>query len=77
VHGPPDGFREHATVVIELTLLGDIARIKRVGVGLILVGRAMAKNDHVTAAAQCIDQLGLRLAWLSGGGQWQDRQQGE
>jgi hypothetical protein len=55
VHGLPDGFRERATVVIELTLLGDIARIKRVGVGLILVGRAMAKNDHVTAAAQCLD----------------------
>ena len=36
-------------------------------IGLILVGRAMTKNDHVAAPTQCTDQFCLRRAGLARG----------
>jgi hypothetical protein len=50
-----------------LALLGDIARIERIGVGLVLISRAVAKYDYVTTIAQCINPFGLRRCRLAAG----------
>src|SRR5262245_7413569 len=59
-----DRFCQRAAIVVELTLLGDVIRIEGVGVGLILMGCAMAKNDHITTIAQGADPFGLRRGVL-------------
>ena len=66
-----------AAIVVELALLGDVVRIERIGVGLILVGRAMAKHDHIAAVTQCIDQFRLLRRGLAAGGARQKRQTGK
>jgi hypothetical protein len=50
-----------------LALLGDIARIERIGVGLVLISRAVAEYDYVTTIAQCINPFGLRRCRLAAG----------
>src|SRR4029077_2708541 len=64
-----DRFCERAALVVELALLEDVLRIKWVGVGLILIGCTMAKNDHIAAVTQRLEPFGLRRCALAAGGQ--------
>ena len=56
-HRLADLARERAALVVELALLGDIGEIERIGVGLILMGRAVPEHDDVPAAAQRLHRL--------------------
>src|SRR5262245_49044404 len=47
----PYRLRECSALVVELALLDHVPGIERVGVGLVLVGCAMAENDHKAAVA--------------------------
>jgi hypothetical protein len=58
-HRLADGARQHAPIVVELALLGDIGEVERIGVGLILVGGAVPEHDHVSALPQRIDPFCL------------------
>ena len=72
----PDRFCQSPAIIIELTLLGDIARIKRVGIGLILISRAMAENDHVAAVAQGTNSFSLWRCALTARRQRRNCQEG-
>ena len=66
-HGLADRFRQCPAGVVELALLGDVAQIERIGVGLIRMGGAVAENDHVSALAQGVDRVRLRCRGLAVG----------
>ena len=63
-----EDFCKHPAVVVELALLGNVARVEGIGVGLVLIGRAMTEDDHVTAVTQRIDPFRLRRCGLAAGG---------
>ena len=45
--------------------MANVADIERVGIGLVVMGCAMAENDHVPALAQGVDGFRLRRrGWL-------------
>ena len=55
--------------VVELPLLGDVGEIERVGVGLVLMGGAMAHDDDVAATAERGGPVGLGQGRQAGGQQ--------
>ena len=73
-HVIPDRAGELATLIVELALLGDVLEIERVGVGLVAMGRAVAEDDDVTAAAHGRHPFGLRLRGRACGQRPEQRQ---
>ena len=62
-HRVADLARERAAVIVELALLGDVGDVERIGVGLILMRRAVAEHDHVPAA-RAAPSIGLHHAGI-------------
>src|SRR5262249_54028739 len=73
-HRFPNRFCQRPPFIIELALLDDVTWIERVGVGLILIGRAMTEDDHIAAITQRIDPFGLRRCGLAAGRRRNKRQ---
>jgi len=58
-HGVADRPGKRSATVVELPLLGDVLDIERIGVGLILMGRAVAEHNDVPALTDCGNPFGL------------------
>jgi hydroxyacylglutathione hydrolase len=66
-HRIADRPRQCAATVVELALLGDVADIERIGVGLVRMRRPMPEHDHMASAPQGINPFGLRGQSLAEG----------
>jgi hypothetical protein len=55
--GVAKSLRQHIPLVVAITLRRDVVEVKRMGVGLIGEGGAMAEDDHKSSSAQYLCDL--------------------
>jgi hypothetical protein len=58
-HGLADHFGLRAALVVELTLCRDVLHVEGIGVGLVRIGRAVAKDDDVSAEPEVVEPIRL------------------